>query len=265
MDISKYKQELANRELAKATKKLYLRAVKDFLEYVKDKEITQTLLIEYKKELLDKYKTSTVNTKITIINNYLSFLDKDISVKHEKTQRSNVLDNVLSETDYTRLIRVAKNKGKARTRAIMQVLYYTGIRVSEIEFLTVEALRKGYIDIENKGKHRRVPITNKLTRELKQFIQEEGIEKGYIIRNKQGDPLSRSYIFRELKYIGGQARVRKDKVYPHSFRHLFAKQWLRHNKNNILSLADLLGHSSLETTRIYTTLSTDEQRETINF
>lgn len=265
MNIEEYKKELTNRELAESTKKLYLRAIKDFLIYADDKQINQSLLIEYKKELLDQYKVSTVNTKITIINNYLEFRDKDISLKQEKVQKNNILDNVLSETDFNRLIRMANTRGKERTRLTMLIFYYTGIRVSELSFLTVEALRKGYIDITNKGKSRRVAINNKLSKELKQFIKDEGITKGSIIRNRKGNPLSRSYIFRELKYIGGQARVRKDKVYPHSFRHLFAKQYLRHNNDNILALADILGHSSLETTRIYTTLSTDEQRDSISF
>lgn len=265
MNTQEYENELIRRELSPNTIKGYISTVKDLLNYADDKDITKEVLIDYKKVLLEKYKTSTVNTKIVIINNYLAFKENKISVKQERTQRSTILDNVLSETDYNRLIRVAENKGKTRTRVIMLVLYYTGMRVSEVEFLTVEALKKGYIDIENKGKHRRIPISKKLSKELKQFIKDEGITEGYIIRNPKGESLSRSHIFKELKWIGGQARVKKDKVYPHSFRHLFAIQWLRHNNNNILALADILGHSSLETTRIYTTLSTDEQRDTITF
>lgn len=265
MDLKDYKEELDNRELAEGTKKLYLRNVKDFLNFVGDREVSQSLLIEYKQEMLKKFKTSTVNTKIVIINNFLDFKDKDISVKQERVQRSNILDNVLSETDFNRLIRMAETKNKPRERLVMLIFYYTGIRVSELPFLTVEAVKKGYIDIENKGKHRRVPINNKLKKELRKYIKENNITNGSIIVNKNGEPLSRGYIFKELKWIGGQARVKKAKVYPHSFRHLFAKQWLKHNNNNVLALADILGHSSLETTRIYTTLSTNEQRDTISF
>ena len=154
---------------------------------------------------------------------------------------------------------------KPRTRALIQILYYTGVRVSEVEFVTVEALKKGYIDIYNKGKHRRVAISRALESELKAYVKEEGIREGSIIKSSRGTPLSRSQIFKDLKWVGGQARVKKSKVYPHSFRHLFAKQWLASNNGNVLGLADILGHSSIETTRIYTTLSTDEQRETINF
>lgn len=265
MDIKNYERELKHRELSQATINLYLRAVKDLLEFADGEEITQDLLLDYKKVMMDKYQTSTVNTKITILNNYLDFKEKDISVKQEKTQRSNILDDVLNYNEYERIRNMATTRGKPRTRALIQILYYTGVRVSEIEFVTVEALKKGYIDIYNKGKHRRVAISRALDRELKAYIKQEGITEGSIIKSSRGEPLSRSQVFKDLKYIGGQARVKKSKVYPHSFRHLFAKQWLANNNGNILGLADILGHSSIETTRIYTTLSTDEQRETINF
>lgn len=265
MKLEDYEVELDNRELAESTKKMYLRAVNDFLSFADGQKLTQDLLIEYKKHLLNKYKTSTVNTKTTIINNYLEFADKDISVKQERVQKSNILDDVLTETDFNRLIRMADTRGKERERVIMLILYYTGIRISELPNVTAEAVKLGYIDINNKGKHRRVPISRTLSKTLKQYLDDAGIESGPIIVNRDGNPLSRSYIFRQLKWIGGQARVKKAKVYPHSFRHLFAKQWLKNNNGNTLALADLLGHSSLETTRIYATLSTDEQRQTIDF
>lgn len=265
MDIKKYERELKNRELAESTIEMYLRAVSDLLEYAAERKLTYDLLIDYKKAMLEKYKTSTVNNKITMINNYLEFKGREISLKQERTQRSNVLDDVLNQNEYERIRDMATRRGKHRTRAVIQILYYTGVRVSEIKFITVEALKRGYIDIDNKGKHRRVAISKTLESELREFIKSEGITEGQIIRNSRGEPLSRSQIFRDLKWVGGQARIKKAKVYPHSFRHLFAKQWLANNGDNVLGLADILGHSSIETTRIYTTLSTDEQRDTINF
>lgn len=263
--LKEYEAELIRRELSRNTIRKYLKDVGDFLEYVGEAEITKELLISYKEELSEKLKVNSVNNKITIINNFLKFLDKDIKLKQEKSQRKTTLDNVLSETDFNRLIRMAETRGNDRARITMLSLYYTGVRVSELQFLTVEALKQGYMDIVNKGKHRRVPICLKLSKELKNYTKKQGVKTGAIIANSKGEPLSRSYIFRELKHIAGQARVKKDKVYPHSFRHLFAKQWLKHNNNNVLALADLLGHSSLDTTRIYTALSTAEQRETISF
>lgn len=265
MDIKDYKKELENRELANNTITKYLRDVTDFLNFVGDQEVTQGKLISYKGQLLEKYKVSTVNNKITIINNYLTFKDKDISVKQERIQRNTTLDDVLTEKDFGRLVRMAENREKPRARITMLSIYHTGLRVSELQYLTVEAVKEKHIDINNKGKYRRVPITNTLSKELKRYIKDEGIKGGPIIVNKSGDPLSRSYIFKEMKWIGGQARLPLRKVYPHSIRHLFAKRYLGQKGNNMFTLADILGHSSLDTTRIYSTLSTSEQRESMDF
>lgn len=266
MDIIEYKKILKNRELSKNTITKYLKDVSDFLKYVGDQEVTQEQLINYKKELINKYKTSTVNTKITIINNYMALANKDIKVKQERVQKSNSLDNVLNENELARITSMARTRGNERARITMLSIFNTGLRVSELQFLTVEAFKKGHIDVNNKGKHRRVPINKELTKELRQYIKAEGLKSGSIIINKNGDPLSRSFIFREMKYIGGQARgIKKSKIYPHSIRHLFAKRYLKYNNNNMAALADILGHSSLETTRIYATLSTKEQSETMDF
>lgn len=263
--LKEYKKYLHDRELAESTIKSYTRTNRDFLKYAANNEITQDLLLKYKEVLLNKYKKTTTNTKLIMLNDFMKFLDKDISVKQERIQRVTTLDDVLSKTDYDRLVRMSKTRKKPRTEALIYILYYTGIRVSEVKFLTVEALNDGYIDVKNKGKHRRVPIANQLSKKLNRFIKEQGLTEGPIIKSSRGGPLCRSQIFRDLKWIGGQARVNKDKVYPHSFRHLFALQWLKHNKGNPLPLADILGHSSLETTRIYSRLSTEDQRNTINF
>lgn len=276
MDIKDYEQELRHRELTKNTKASYLRAVKDLLKYAGSEEINKDLLINYKEELLKKYKTSTVNTKITIINNFLDFKATDLSIKQESIQSSTSLDNVLTEEEFQRLLnfttnyaeRPSANRRKSRenikrTRAIMLVLRYTGIRVSELEYLTVEAVRNKEIDVYNKGKHRKVAISKSLEKELKQYIKETNIKSGAIITNRNGDPLSRSYIFKDLKFLGGQARIKKDKIYPHSFRHLFAKEYIKNSNNNPLNLAKILGHSSLETTRLYTEATTDELRDTM--
>lgn len=264
MDLVKYEQELHNRELSKNTIIKYLRDVKNFLIYAGDQELSQELLIRYKAELLAKFKISTVNNKITIINNFLMFMKLDIKVKQEREQKNNILDSVLSEGEYRRLLKQSVDKNKPRTRIIMLSLYYTGLRVSELQFLTVEALKQGFMEVHNKDKRRRVPICIPLSVELKKYIKEQGITSGYIIINAKGESLSRGFIFKELKWIGGQARVKKSKVFPHSFRHLFAKQYLKLKGNTVLGLADVLGHSNLDTTRIYTTLSTDEQREAMN-
>lgn len=264
MDIKEYKKELENRELAKSTITKYLKDVSDFLKYVGDEELTQEKLISYKKELIDKHKVNTVNTKITIINNYLAFNDKNISVKHERVQTSNTLDNVLSQKDFNRIVRMANRKDNERARVTLLSLYHTGLRVSELKFITVAAVNRGRIDINNKGKHRTVGINKELTKILKKYIKDNKLISGPIILNNNGDSLSRNYIYKEMKYLGGQARVKLSKVYPHSIRHLFAKRYLKDNNNDMTALANILGHSSLDTTRIYGTLSTKEQAATMD-
>lgn len=278
MLLDQYKKYLEDQELSQSTIDKYLKDIEQFeefkndkrykqkitVDYRKDPEFSKDLIIDYKKDLARRYKTSTTNNKIIIINKYLKWLDlEDLTVKQVKEQNKGSLDNVLTQTDFNRIYRQAEQKGTERDKVMLNALLYTGLRVSELEFLTVEALKAGSITVNNKGKIRQVPITNQLAKQLKAYTRANRIETGSIILNNQGKPLSRNYVFKRLKWLGGQARVRKDKVYPHSIRHLFAKNWLAKNKNNVLQLADILGHSSLETTRIYTKLNTDELRATM--
>ncbi len=278
MLLNDYKKYLEDQELSQSTIDKYLKDIEQFeefkndkrykqkitVDYRKDPEFSKDLIIDYKKDLARRYKTSTTNNKIIIINKYLKWLDlEDLTVKQVKEQNKGSLDNVLTQTDFNRIYRQAEQKGTERDKVMLNALLYTGLRVSELEFLTVEALKAGSITVNNKGKIRQVPITNQLSKQLKAYTRANRIETGSIILNNQGKPLSRNYVFKRLKWLGGQARVRKDKVYPHSIRHLFAKNWLAKNKNNVLQLADILGHSSLETTRIYTKLNTDELRATM--
>lgn len=268
INLEEYKQELIEDELAPSTIKQYistLRQLNKFLE-VNNYRLDKKGLIEYKDLLEAKYKPNTINTKIIIVNKYLEDIGQaELQLKQIRVQNNHNLDTVLSENDYSRILRQAEQKGTSRDYVMLQAFYYTGLRVSELEFLTVEALRKGYIVVNNKGKIRRVPIANRLKKILNDYIQEEGIDQGSIIRNREGEALSRSYVFKRVKYLAGQARVKKSKAYPHSIRHLFAKQWLKSNGNNYLQLADILGHSSLETTRIYSRMNIDEARKTIDF
>ncbi|OHW63572.1 tyrosine recombinase XerD [Andreesenia angusta] len=264
-NLRAYREELLCRELSESTIREYLKDAQDFLEFADGDEVSMELLIQYKRELLDSFKLSTVNNKITIVNNYLKFCGLNLKLKQEKQQRKTSLDNVITEREFQRLIRAAENLKKTRLKYIMLTLYYTGMRVSELKFLTVETFKNGYMEVKSKGKHRDIPLSENLVEELGYYVNSECIESGTIFRTSNGHPLDRSNIFRQLKEIAKFAGVSECKVYPHSFRHLFAKQWLRHNNQNVLELANILGHSSLETTRIYTTLSIEEQRETIRF
>lgn len=267
-EIKAYEKELQKQELASNTIKKYLRELNNLIKYLdaNNLKLDKDSLIDYKDKLEDEYKPNTVNNKIIILNKYLAYQGLDsLKLKQVKQQVNHNTDNVMTDTDFNRILRQAEQKGTSRDEVMLLSLYYTGLRVSELEFLTVESVKKGYITVKNKGKIRKVPIAKKLDKELKAYIKEQGIEKGAIILNKNNEPLSRNYIFKRLKYLGGQARVKKTRVYPHSIRHLFAKQWLKANGDNYLQLADILGHSSLETTRIYSRMNTDEMRDTINF
>lgn len=260
MDIKNYEKELIKRDLKPKTKELYLRALQDLQDYKEDRELDQDLLEEYKKKLLKENKVITVNTKISIINNYLKFNNLDLSLKREPKEPDERLSNLLTETDYNRLLRMAETRGRTRIRAILLVLYHTGIKAVEFEYLTVKALNNGFIDIPN---DRVVPINDYLKKELKQYIKDKNITQGAIIKNLRDKPLDPSSISKSLKWIAGQARVKKDKVYPQNFRNLFALHWLKNNNNNIIVLADILGYTTLETTKLYINLSPKEKKETM--
>lgn len=268
--LEEYNEALVHDELAKNSINKYMSDIMQLLNYLeeKDQPLNKKGLISYKTYLTDELnrKPSTVNSKIISINKYLSFIGKDnLKLKNIRVQQKTDLDNVMNQSDYERMIRITKRKELDRDYMMIQALYYSGLRVSELQYFTVESLKKGYINAKNKGKIRKVPIARQLEKTAKKYIREQKIQSGSIIISNRGTPLSRSTVFKRLKYIAGQARIKKANIYPHSIRHLFAKNWLAHNNNNVLQLADILGHDSVETTRIYTRLNTTEARDTINF
>lgn len=265
--IREYEKYLINEELSENTITKYLGDVNQLYKYLdKNKlDLDKENLIKYKELLVDKYKTATVNNKITTINKYLDFInEKDLKLKQIRQQQQG-LDGTLTLNEYERLLRQAKLKGSPRDVMMLESFYKTGLRVSELEFLTVEAVRAGYIEVDNKGKLRKVPIFKSLEKQLKAYIKADGIESGPIIVNRNGDPLGRSYIFKRMKFLGGQARLKKDKVYPHALRHLFAKEFMEKSENDITTLANILGHESITTTQIYSTLSVNEIVNRIDF
>lgn len=269
--IDDYNNHLNNEELRPNSISKYIHDLKLLYNFLGDAELTQKNLIGFKKDLEAKEEQgeitkSTLNSRLISINKFLKWYGlEDATLKLLKVQTKTTLDDILSETDYNRILRMARNRGTYRDTMILEVISNTGLRVSEIKFLTVDALKKGYMDITNKGKSRRVPIPDKLAKGLKEYIKEKGIKDGYILVTRNGKPLNRSYIYTRIRWLGGQARVKKEKCHPHSLRHLFAKRWISKNGNNPLQLADILGHSSLETTRIYTKLDTKEAKKTMNF
>ena len=268
-NIKEYKDSLKLSEKEEDTIKQYEGYIKEFIKYanIKNKEdITKEKLIEFKEYMQEKYKTNTINIKITVINAFITFigLDSSYKLKHLKKQQKATLENVLTQTDYERLLRIAKVKNKKVMYYIMETLAETGIRISELEHITVEAVKKGEAVFDSKGTvERKAFINKKLQKELLKYCKEEGIKTGIIFKSRNGNPLDSAYIYKEIQWIAGQARIKKSKAHPHSFRHLFAKNYLSKPGHNIADLKNILGHKNISTTEIYLQKGTRELKETL--
>lgn len=219
--------------------------------------------MDYKDYLLEQRpKTSSINTWIIELNKFLKWLKlNDLTLKKIKQQTKTSTEEVLSITDYKRLLRHSKSMGLIKLHYIMKVLAMTGIRISELKYFTVENLKSNYIVAFNKGKERNIIVRQDLARELRKYCRENNIKKGYIFKgNKESKMPDTSTVWRQMKKVSGVARVNKNKVHAHSFRHLFAQVFLNEYNNNITELADILGHNSLETTRLYTRTSNAQKK-----
>lgn len=250
--------ELKYQEKAERTLSKYKADILKFLDSIKhDNEITKDDVLLFKKMISEgQYKPRSINSYIVAVNKFLKWCgNEDMKVKKLKMQMKNSIDNIISISDYKRLLRFAKKLNHDDIYMIMKIIATTGIRISELRFFTVEAIKSSfYIHVRNKGKDRDIILTQELARELRKYCKDHNIKSGRIFN------LGDLAIWRKLKKIAGAARVNKDKVHAHSFRHLFAKEFIS-EYNNPLELADILGHSSLETTRIYTRSTNEEKRK----
>ena len=261
-----YKKFLWEEERSKATIDKYMRDLNGFYEFLgKEKYIRKERLICYKAYLIDKYKSSSVNSMIASINNLLRWMGlEQLRVKGVRVQKNTFCseDRELKMQEYHRLIQAAKRRKNRRLELILQTICGTGIRVSELTFITKEALQHNYAEVSSKGKQRKVFITDKLRKYLLVYCREKGITSGPIFITRTGRPVSRTNIWMEMKKLCADAQVEPGKVFPHNLRHLFARTYYK-QKQDIVYLADILGHSSIETTRIYTICSGNEQEEII--
>lgn len=268
-EVESYKQNLKLSEVEDTTIKQYTNYIKQFETWanVKSiKDITKEKLIAYKDYMKAQYKASTVNIKITVLNSFIRFLNLDNTdtLDYLKVQQKSTIENVLSQKDYERLLRIAERKGKIRTKYIMKVLAETGIRISELQYITLEAVKKGIAVFDSKGTvDRKAYINKKLRKELLNYCKEKNISSGIIFASKSGNPLDKSYIYKEIQWVAGQARVNKKKAHPHSFRHLFAKNYLAVPGHNLVDLKNLLSHKSISTTELYLQKSEKELRDTL--
>ena len=261
--IDRYKKYLREEEKSENTIEKYLRDVRAFAVYLNGVEVTKGTVIAYKGKLLsENYTVRSVNSMLASLNSLFVFLGwEDCKVKSIKFQRQIYCpeEKELTKAEYMRLVKTAKQKGNERLNLILQTICGTGIRVSELQYITVEALKNGKAVVSLKGKTRSVFIVKELRKKLLRYAAEQKILSGAIFITRTGKPISRTNIWREMKGLCKQAGVNPSKVFPHNLRHLFARVFYDIEKD-IAKLADILGHSSINTTRIYIISTGNEHR-----
>lgn len=246
-------QSLYNDEKSRVTIEKYKRDIQKFVLYSGGQEINKPLILAYKAELEKQYAVTSANSMLAAINTLFRFAGwYDLCVKQFKVQKAvySPEEKELTKKEYEALIRTARAKQNERLSLIIQTICGTGIRVSELEYITVEAIKKGEAIVSCKGKTRKILIVSALKKKLLRYANEQGIQSGLLFITKSGKPMNRSNIWREMKSLCEQAEVAPTKVFPHNLRHLFARTFYSLEKD-IAKLADILGHSNINTTRIY--------------
>jgi len=252
--IEKYKDFLINEEKASATLEKYMRDIKAFSEWTLGSELDKRKVLDYKEYLIGKFAPASVNSVLSSLNSFFEFNNwYELKVRMLKIQKQIFAqkDKELSKTEYERLLDAAKAKSNQRLYLLMQTICSSGIRVSELQYVTVEAIKLRKATINCKGKMRIVILPKELCRMLTEYAKTQKITSGSVFVTKTGKPLDRSTIWRMMKALCESAKVSKYKVFPHNLRHLFARTFYTLQKD-IVRLADILGHSSVNTTRIYT-------------
>ena len=261
--IKLFESYLMSEERAGATVEKYLRDVKAFMLWLADKEADKVAVIAYKAHLGERYAPASVNSIISSLNSFFTFLGwYELKIKTLKIQRRifTSSEKELTKSEYERLLRAAKSKQNERLYLLMQTICSTGIRVSELRYITVAAVQAGRAEISCKGKRRSVFLSDKLCKVLRRYVQAQKIKSGSVFVTKNGAPLDRSNIWSDMKRLCAAAGVPKEKVFPHNLRHLFARTYYSVQKD-IVRLADILGHASVNTTRIYTMESGEIHRK----
>ena len=265
--LGNYKRYLENEEKSPATIEKYIRDIKKIMDYAKGAELTKPLLLAFKEKLYktDRYKINSVNSILESVNRFLEFMEwYELRVKTYRVQQETFCpeERHLTKREYKRLLAEARRQGKQRLYLILETLASTGMRVSELQFTTVEAVRTGILEVDNKGKIRKVLLTKQMKRQLLRYAKDVGIEEGYLFCTRSGRPVNRSNVWKEMKALCEGAGVEPGKVFPHNLRKLFAASLYKLQKD-IAKLADLLGHSSIETTRRYIRETSTEHRRTL--
>ncbi len=258
-----FEQSLYGDEKSINTTQKYMHDVRAFAEYAGKRNIDKTLVLTYKAHLEKEYALTSANSMIAAINSFFKYAEwRELNIKQFKVQRRTFCseDSELSKQEYFSLVRTAEKNKNERLSLLIQTICGTGIRVSEVQCITVEAVERGEAIVSCKGKTRTVFIVPELCRKLLRYAKEQGITSGYIFITKFGRPMNRSNIWREMKALCSEAGVSPNKVFPHNLRHLFARIFYAIEKD-IAKLADILGHVSINTTRIYIISTGAEHRK----
>lgn len=263
--IKKFRRYLIEEEKAAATVEKYIRDINVFADWLGEKELNKETVLTYKENLIKNYAPTSVNSVLSSLNSFFTFNEwYNLRVKNLKIQRQTFAnkDNELNKEEYERLLTAAKSKGNEQLYFLMQTICSTGIRVSELCYITVESLKAQKAQINLKGKMRVVLLPKELCKMLLKYSKEQQITSGSVFVSRNGKPLDRSNIWKMMKALCESAGVARAKVFPHNLRHLFARTFYSLQKD-IVRLADILGHSSVNTTRIYTMETGETHRRQI--
>lgn len=263
--IAEYKAHLLSEEKSPHTVEKYLRDIRAFGLYLDGRPLTKELTVSYKTHLLEsgRYRKSSINSMLSSIDSFLCFIGRtDCKAAHIRIQKSPYQpeERNLTKEEYFRLLDAAS--GNERLELILKTMFSTGIRVSELQYFTVEALQKSVIRVSGKNKTRSIILPGELCRQLRAYAKAHRIDAGVIFRTRNGNPVNRSAVWAEMKKLCEGAGVAPSKVFPHNLRKLYARLFYEIS-HDIAKLADLLGHSSINTTRIYIMTTESEIREHI--
>lgn len=260
-----YEEELERQNLAASTIQTYLRSARQFIDFIAGQAVSGRLVREYSRFMEQRhFKASTINLNLIAINKFLRFCHYgDCTIKVERLPQRQSLNHVLEPKDYHKLLKHAKQSGREKYYFLMKTLAKTGIRISELSYITVEACNKGVTQVHNKGRFRDVYLPDGLIAELRQYCRREKIESGSIFIGNKGTPVSRKAVWKMLKKLASEAGVDECKVHPHAFRHYFSLSYMN-QYGNIFELADFLGHANVETTRIYSKSTVEQKRKRLD-
>lgn len=258
--ICRFGRELFEQERAKKTIERYQHQLRAFAQWTEGRTVTKELTVRYKQWLMERYSPASVNVTLAALNGFFKFMGwQECRVRPVRVQRRHYAEpsRELSREEYYRLLKIARQKGNMRLFHLLETICSTGIRVSELRFITVQAVKRGRADICNKGKYRTILLPRKLCEKLQEYCRERGIWQGSVFVTRSGRPIDRTNVWAMMKALCTQAHVDAKKVFPHNLRNLFARCFYQ-KQRDLEHLATLLGHSSINTTRIYTRTSGEE-------